>query len=140
MPIVEYIVDIDTDTFAPMTLVPWEISDVSLLVQEYEASQGDVILVNGTPQALLFFRPGNEFMAYDLSSSNPAIVDVLIDSWDAPVLRGYSAFRPSKASVSGGGEDCLIGENKYFGDENPFSQPGSTTCLFRIALPIFTEP
>lgn len=135
----DYIVDINTDTFVPMTQVPWEIEDISLLVNEYESSRRNVIQVIGTPQALLFIHSTNEFTAFKLTTPPPATIRVLIDNWDAPVLLGQEAMRDRDKSA-GGGEDCVIGENRYVGDNNPFSLPRSTICLFRFALPVVTKP
>lgn len=138
-PGVDYVVDIDTNTFVTMTKVSWPIKDVTPLIREYDRSQGKVILVTGVMRALLFVYATNEFSAYKLPSSIPVFVNDLIDKWNPSLMKAYSEIRLN-ASVAGGGEDCLIGENKYVGDENPFSQPGSTICLFRFALPVVAKP
>lgn len=136
----DYIVDIDTGTFVPMILVPWEIEDVAPLIQEYKNSQGNVVRVNnGVPQALLFIRGSGEFTAYKLTTMVPPIVNDLITSWNPPGLMSYD-YMILDADVAGGGEDCVIGEHKMAEGVNPMGQPGSTFCLIRFALPVVTKP
>lgn len=130
------IIDLATETRTPITSHFTGTFDTTVLQHAYAESNGRVIRVDGAIQAFLFFGPSGIREAHEYSPFPPD-VEELAARWAPPTLK--STFENLKDDrVFGGGESCVLGDNRFVGDQNPLSVRASQpTCLLNYANPVW---